>query len=188
MGGVEQLINTKIPMNSLRKHLLALGLLLSLGASAHAQSSDKTGYVNAANVNMRSSPSVQSKVVGKLQKGDAVLVLKRSQTNSDRIEAILLKDAKFYSQEGEYRFTLPKGKAVVLLAFDPDADVYHVSYVNAGLRGHAKLDRSSVKTITNELWYYIQTLKSRQRAWVLARYIDLGEDIEEDSIVVYEED
>ena len=38
-----------------------------------------------------------------------------------------------------------------------------------------------------EQWYYIQTTKTKKRAWVLARYIDLAEDVDEDSIVVYEE-
>jgi SH3 domain protein len=173
-------------MNSLRKSILALGLFLALGVSVQAQSS-KAGYVNATNVNMRSYHSTQSKVVGKLQKGETVLVLNQASTNSNTVEAILLKDAKFYSQDGEYRFTLPKGKAVELLAFDPEEDVYHVAYVNAGVKGFTKLDRTSVKTITYEQWYYIQTTKTKKRAWVLARYIDLAEDVDEDSIVVYEE-
>ena len=99
----------RTPMNSLRKSILALGLILALGASVQAQSS-KTGYVNATNVNMRSYHSTQSKVVGKLQKGETVLVLNQASTNSNTVEAILLKDAKFYSQDGEYRFTLPKGQ------------------------------------------------------------------------------
>jgi len=173
-------------MKYICKTFLGLSLALGFVLNIHAQS-DKFGRVNATNVNLRNHPTTQSKVVGKLQKNEDVIILNRSRTNSDAVEAILLKDAKFYSQEGEYRFTLPKGKAVELLAFDPEADVYHVSYVNAGVKGYTKLDRTSVKTITYEQWYYIQRTKARAKGWVLARYIDLAEDVDDDSIVVYED-
>ena len=105
-------------MKYICKTFLGLSLALGFVLNIHAQS-DKFGQVNATNVNLRNHPTTQSKVVGKLQKNEDVIILNRSRTNSDAVEAILLKDAKFYSQEGEYRFTLPKGKAVELLAFDP---------------------------------------------------------------------
>lgn len=117
---------------------------------------------------MRKEASVQSDKTGSFEMGETVEILETKNVENDR-EAILTKPVTVKGSGGEV--TLPKGKAVVIEAYQSERNYYAVSYQDPQKgKMTADIDASAVETITYSTWYRVKK-SGGEIGWVIGKFL-----------------
>ncbi|MDX1912368.1 MAG: hypothetical protein SFV22_12820 [Saprospiraceae bacterium] len=126
------------------------------------------GTITGSNVTMRKEASVQSDKTGSFEMGETVEILETKNVENDR-EAILTKPVTVKGSGGEV--TLPKGKAVVIEAYQSERNYYAVSYQDPQKgKMTADIDASAVETITYSTWYRVKK-SGGEIGWVIGKFL-----------------
>jgi uncharacterized protein YgiM (DUF1202 family) len=132
------------------------------------ESTAAKGVITGSNVTMRREASVQSDKTGSFEQGEVVEILETKNVENDR-EAILTKPVTVKGSGGEV--TLPKGKAVVIEAYQSERNYYEVSYQDPQKgKMSADIDASAVETITYSTWYRVKRT-SGETGWVIGKFL-----------------
>lgn len=128
----------------------------------------RSAYVNAEDVNLRSNHTTNSRVIGKLNRGEYVSILDSYRPINSN-EAILTSNVQFYNDNGR-RYMLNKGKAVNVL--EDYGNSYRISFRhNTYGVMTATVDKYYINFISGDYWYYIRKANG-QTGWVLSKFVN----------------
>lgn len=134
-----------------------------------------TGTITGAGVVMRASGSVQAEKLGNFSKGEKVDILSQT-TVSQSNEAIANKDIPLYEEKdsGEFAYTLPKGKAVVVDNYNGDNGVYTIHYQHPEMGTlYAQAPAGSLDRLSGELWYFVRR-SNGDKGWVVGKFLSVN--------------
>jgi len=131
-----------------------------------------TGTITGGSVVMRASGSVQAEKLGNFSKGEKVDILSQTAAAQSN-EAIANQDIPLYKNQdnGEYAYTLPKGKAVVIDSYNEGSAVYSIHYQHHYLGTlYAQAPASSLDRLSGELWYFVRR-SNGDKGWVVGKFL-----------------
>lgn len=129
------------------------------------------GIITGNRVNFRSSPSVSGEILGKLDKGEQIGILKEW-TPPAPGEAVL-NDACEIEVGGE-TLRLPNGFGVTITDVDEKVGTVTVSFLRKGEKVSGKLVRQAVSSTKGNRWYLVKRQDGTE-GWAFGKYVDLEE-------------
>lgn len=131
-----------------------------------------TGTITGGSVVMRAASSVQSEKLSNFSKGEKVEILSQTAASQSN-EAIANKDIPLYKNQnnGEFAYTLPKGKAVVVDSYNGDNAVYTIHYQHPEMGTlYAQAPAGSLDRLSGELWYFVRR-SNGDKGWVVGKFL-----------------
>jgi hypothetical protein len=124
--------------------------------------------IKGTSVIMRSEPSINGAKVENFTSNELVDIIAASRPTNNN-EAIIRKNVEFVGNNN--RFTLNKGKAVVIDEYDSNFGVYEVSFQHPEYGTmSATLSESEISIISNEVWYKVRRANG-QVGWVFGKFV-----------------
>ena len=134
-----------------------------------------SGTITGGSVVMRASNSVQSAKLGNFVKNEKVAIVDQS-ASSPGNEAIANQDIPLYKKpgNGEFAYTLPKGKAVIIDSYNSGDDVYSINYQHPDLgKLYAMVPAGSLDHLSGETWYFVRRSNGDQ-GWVTGKFLSVN--------------
>jgi len=126
------------------------------------------GLINVSNLNFRSSPEIADNIMGLLDKGDRVFILKKLSIDLDnRVKGILSNSIRIYVEGKEVK--IHKGRALIILKQLRDKIICEVDLGKKELT-EIVVSRKNVEIIHEESWIKIQ--RNDTIGYVYARFVD----------------
>jgi hypothetical protein len=171
---------TTDPMHTFRQLFFGLFLCTLLaGCNPFASKENETAtieeerlvsHVMGDRINLRQSPTIDSKSLGLLHAGDEVTVLENGIQGKNR-EAILKRDTDFhYNGSGRFAMKVNKGRAIKILDYSPRRDEYEVYLYMKGDKILATVEADLLEFLDEETWVKIATSDGTE-GYCLQKYI-----------------
>lgn len=126
------------------------------------------GLVNVSNLNFRSSPEITNNIIGRLDKGDKVIILDKLSGVLDENIKGLLTNSISVAIDGVIT-KINKGKSLNILNQDGDSIICEVDLGKSDL-SEIVVSSKDVEILNNEAWVKIQN--NETIGFVYARFID----------------
>ena len=140
-------------------------------ASSNARTTSRSvssATIKGTSVIMRSEPSINGAKIENFTTNELVEIVAASRPNNNN-EAIIRKNVEFVGNNN--RFTLNKGKAVVIEEYDANFGVYEVSFQHPQYGTmSATLSEAEISLISNEVWYKVRRANG-QVGWVFGKFV-----------------
>lgn len=163
-------------------HALLLILVFGCGSSKTNKENKKTDSISSATIsyctvngdkiNIREKPTIDSKVLGILNKGDQVEIIETG-IKGNSSEATLKKTTDFYYDHGsgEFAWTVNKGRAVKILSFNEGTNEYDVFIYMKGKKVRAFVPLNDLDMLDGETWMKFKTKNDGITGYCLEKYI-----------------
>ena len=128
--------------------------------------------VNGDKINIREKPTIDSKVLGMLNKGDQVEIIETG-IQGRSSEAILKKTTSFYYDHGmgDFAWTVNKGRAVKILSFNEETNEYDIFIYMKGKKVLAIVREGDLDMLEGETWMKFKTKNEGITGYCLEKYI-----------------
>ncbi len=162
-------------MNTI-KPILSLMILFSFSTLVDGTALQKVsgpqnyrrGTINGKSVLMRASHTTKSARLGTFKNGEEVWVIDEYYA-SNYDEAITRKAINLYFYEGQFAYTLPRGKAVTII--NDENGKYRVLFDDPKKgKLYATLNHGDLEFIGGDKWYKVQRFDGKQ-GWVFSKFI-----------------
>tara|TARA_B110000977_G_scaffold198136_1_gene282302 strand:- start:115 stop:1143 length:1029 start_codon:yes stop_codon:yes gene_type:complete len=132
------------------------------------QELNQEGLINVSNLNFRSSPEITNNIIGRLDKGDRVIILDKISGELDENIKGLLTNSISVAIDGVIT-KINKGKALNILNQDGDNIICEIDLGKSDL-SEIVVSSKDVEILNEEAWVKIQ--KNETIGYVYARFID----------------